>query len=120
MVWIERTWRLRCSDRLKILPQSSYRQVKTLQPELSGWLETRRPRERLGVGLIPSSFEASEEGIIDSDWKRGISGSLRVRESGYAEVMEVLELESDMLLEKGERGDMDDDSSDRVESELDE
>lgn len=92
--------------------------MKTLQPELSGWDETRRPRDRLGVDLTPSGFEASEDGAMHSAWKMGINDSLKFRESGYAEAMELLEFERDMLLEKGERGDMEDESSDRVDSEL--
>lgn len=99
IVWIERTWRFKCSDRLKIFPQSAKGHVKTLQPDVaSGRFETRRPRDRLGVGLMimddGEEVEEAEEALdsfsvlmrsvtelelISACSKRGTNaGSLRV------------------------------------------
>lgn len=50
-VWIERTWRLRCSERLKTLRHPSTWQGYIRTPCI-GTFETRRPRERRCCGVV--------------------------------------------------------------------
>lgn len=54
--------RLRCSDRLNTLPQSSCVHVNIFWPAAAGLLDTRRPRDRVCLAFPPAAAGVEEAG----------------------------------------------------------